>query len=259
MNYKSIENYSYTKLIFELIKAAERHHFDIKLIGKEKFKKINAEYPLYRFTINPKAKIKFGIGTGMHGDEIAGPLAMHFLFQNPQKYFHPDICYYIYPTISPTAFDLRRRYDDDNKELNSLSQKTLRNRAYHEIKCYYHDFRKLKFDAFLSIHEDVEQKKFYAYVNSNNQEVYEKIMANGQKHFGLMPHKKIDGHLTNSHGMITSTHDRSTEDWIYRHKKPLFSIVTETPAKNNDLNARIETDLQNIVIVNKFLAKHFKL
>lgn len=259
MNYDKIEHYSYGKLIFELIKLAELHKFEVKLIGQEKFKKINAVYPIYRITINPEAKIKFCIATGMHGDEIAGPLSIYYLLKNPKKYFDPKICYYIYPTISPTAFDLRRRFDDDNKELNSLSQKTLRNRCYHEIKCYFKDFKKLKIDAFLSIHEDVGQEKFYAYINSYDQEIYEQIMKNGKRHFGIMERRKIDGRFSNRKGMIIGGHDRSTEDWIFTHKKPFVCLTTETPAKNKDLKLRIDTDLKNIQILNKYIIKNIKL
>lgn len=259
MNYDKIENYSYGKLIFELIKLAELHKFEVKLIGQEKFKKINAVYPIYRITINPEAKIKFCIATGMHGDEIAGPLSIYYLLKNPKKYFDPKICYYIYPTISPTAFDLRRRFDDDNKELNTLSKTTLRNRSYHEIKCYFNDFKKLKIDAFLSIHEDVIQKKFYAYVNSNNQEVYKQIMENGKKHFGIIERKNIYGRFSNQNGIVIGSHDRSTENWIFTHKKPFICLTTETPAQNINLNHRIETNLKNIQILNKYIIKNIKL
>lgn len=257
MNNRELETYSYGKLIYELIKLGNLHKFEIKLIGHEKFEKINASYPIYRFTVNPNARIKFGIVTGMHGDEIAGPLSMYHLFKNPKKYFHSDICYYIYSTISPTAFDLRRRYDDDNVELNSLSKKTLRNYKYHEIKYFYQDVKNKKFDAFISIHEDVLQKRFYAYVNDENSKIYGEIMKNGEKHFGILPKKDIYGRMSNKEGIIVGGHDQTTEDWIFIHKKPSLCLTTETPGKG-ELDLRIATNLYNILILNKYILKKVK-
>ncbi|MFH1662142.1 MAG: hypothetical protein ABIA02_03530 [Candidatus Falkowbacteria bacterium] len=255
MKNENLGTFSYAKLISELIKFSHLHKFNIKLIGYENFKNIKAVYPLYRFTINHGAKIKFGIVTGMHGDEVAGPLSMYLLFQKPKKYFNEKICYYIYPVISPTAFDLRRRYDDDNVELNTLNKKTLRNYKYHEIKEFYNDVKDKKFNAFISFHEDVDQKKFYAYTSKEYNKVYQKIINNAKKNCGILKKKIIDKKESNGKGFILGGHDQTIEDWVCFHKNPAFHITTETPGKI-DLEKRIATNLNNIKLVNNYLLKN---
>jgi len=254
MNNEKLKTYSYDKLIFELIKLSRLHKFKAKLIGYEKFENIKAVYPLYRFTINPKAKIIFGIVTGIHGDEIAGPLSIYYLFKKQKKYFNKKICYYIYPTISPTAYDLKRRYDDDNVELNTLNKRTLKNYKYHEIKSFYLDVKNKKFDAIISLHEDVKQKKFYAYINQENNEVYKKIINNATKHCGILKKKIIDKRVSNQKGVIIGGHDQTIEDWLFCHKKPKICITTETPGKIN-LDTRIEINLNNIKLLNNYILK----
>jgi predicted deacylase len=244
-----LKNYSYAKLIFELIHLCRQHKFEIKLIGNEKFKYINSTYPIYRFTIHPKANIKFGIITGMHGDEIAGPLSIFYLLKNPKKYFNKKICYHIYPVISPTAFDLKRRYDDDNIELNTLNKRTLKNYKYHEIECLYEDLKNKKLNTILSLHEDVDQTNFYMYINRENNQVYKKIISNANKHVNILKKKIIDKRVTNKKGFIIGGYDETVEDWLFLKKKPDLCVTTETPGMV-DLNTRIAINLHNIQLLN---------
>ena len=255
MNKEVLKTYSYSKLLFELINLNHLHNFKTKLIGYEKFEKIKATYPIYRFIINPSAKIKFGIFTGMHGDEIAGPLSILHLLKEPNKYLNKRICYYIYPTISPTAFDLRRRYDDDNVELNTLNKKTLNNYKYRELKYVYQDVKNKKFDAIISLHEDVQQKRFYAYVNNDNNDVYKNIINNAEKYCGILKSKIIDKRLSNQKGFIVSGHDDTIEDSLFIDKKPKICITTETPGKIN-LDTRIKINLKNIILINNQILKN---
>lgn len=254
MKDEQLQNFSYAKLMFELIKFSNLHKFKKKLYGYEKFEKIKTDYPLYKFVVNPESKLIFYILTGMHGDEIAGPLSIYCLLKEPEKYLNQNICYHIYPVVSPTAFDLRRRYDDDNVELNTLNKKTLRNYKYHEIKSFYEDIKNSKPDAFLSLHEDMDQEKFYAYVKRKNiSPVYRAILKSASRHCGVLNKKIIDKQISDHHGLIDS-HDQTTEDWLYAHKHPEIFITTETPGKI-DLNTRIMINLENIRLINNYILK----
>ncbi|MFH0892248.1 MAG: succinylglutamate desuccinylase/aspartoacylase family protein [Candidatus Falkowbacteria bacterium] len=248
---KKHHNYSYALVISELIKLAHRHNFSIKKIGEEKFEHIGMTYPLYRFTVNPRAPKKFCIIAGVHGYEIAGPLTIPHLFEFPKKYFKKEIAYYIYPILNPTSFDLDRRMDDDNRDLNCLNRRTLKSRNYREIQAFYNDIKKLRFDALISMHEDLDETNFYAYVfEKEKNPVYRQIVRSASRFTGVETKKMIYQSPSDGHGLVINVHDQAIEDRFFCMKQAKTSLTSETPGKL-DISLRIKINSENIKIINR--------
>lgn len=248
-----IANYSYAKLLLELIKLSHIHRYESFLIGEEEFEATGMVYPLYRFTVNPTAKLKVCIIAGVHGYEVAGSLSMLSLFDDPKKYFNKNICYHIYPVINPTAFDLRRRLDDDGKDLNNLSKRILKNKDYCEVRAFHSATKNIKFDALISLHEDMDAKKFYAYVFEKEPvSVYRKIIKSSSKYADILRKNEIYGAPSDGEGLIINHHDRSLEDGLYGNGQATVSLCTETPGRLK-LETRIAINLDNILVLNKYL------
>ncbi len=255
VNYNEIENYSYTKYIFELKKLCHIHKIDIKIIGYKDFKEIGQRYPIYRIIVNPKAKNKICITAGVHGHEIAGPLCMLEIFSNPKKYFNRKISYQIYPCINPTSFDLRQRMNSDGVDLNELTKLSLHGKKYSEVKAFYDDIKYWPMDIFLTLHEDVDLNEFYAYVFENKPEpIYRKIIERWRTSFnGILNKKTIYGDKVID-GLIINIHDKSFEDHLYSNKMTRIAICTETPGLL-PLENRIRMNIDNIKILSDYLIK----
>lgn len=249
------EHYSYAKYIKELLTLCNKHKIKFKIIGYEKYEKIDMSYPIYHIIINPNAKIDFCICAGVQAYEIAGPLTILHLLQTPQKYFNRKIRYHIFPLINPTSFDLRQRFDDDNRDLNTITKQTLKSKNYREVQAFIRDIGKKYSDAFLSLHEDNDERRFYAYVFEKAIEpVYRKIINQIGKHNKILDQKLIYGDKSQAEGLIINEHDRSFEDYLFTHKQAGISICTETPGKLA-LNKRISMNTQVIMLLTKFLLK----
>lgn len=248
-----MDEYSYAQVINEFVKLSNIHNYNHKLIGYEKFRKIKLIYPLYKFTINPQAKTRFCIVAGVHGDEVAGTLALLKLFKDP-KFFKKEIKYEIFPVINPSAFDLKRRYDDDNRDLNCLNRRTLRSKNYREIQAFYNQIKKEKFGVFISMHEDLGQDKTYEYIFEKEREPLYRRLFRGTK---IWKTRKIYTDKSDGKGMVINGHDQSLEDRIYGMKKSKISLATETPGKL-DIKKRISMNLKNLKILNEYLMKQIR-
>ena len=248
-------NYSYAKLISELVKSAKRHGFLFEIIGYEKFEKIGIDYPIYRFTVNAEGGRPFCLVAGVHGYEVAGSLSILELFKNRDKYLNEDVCYSIYPVINPTSFDLRQRYDDDDRDMNTLNKKTLKSKNYREIQAFYKDIKGKSFDVFLSLHEDVSAEKFYAYIFEEDKEaVYRKMITLVSGGCGILKKKKIYDDDSDGKGLVINKHDQSFEDRLYCQDRAEISLSTETPGKLS-ISERIKINLANIKLFSDYISE----
>jgi len=255
-NIKKYSQYSYGKYISDLVELTQKNKILAEIIGYEKFEKIERQEPLYRLVVNPQAKIKFGIVAGIHGEEIAGPFSILEILRQPKKYFNKKICYRIYPVINPTGFDLKQRYDDDGKQLNTINKKILKSDNFKEVKFFFDDIKKIDFDGFLSLHEEIVNKEFYAFVYEKEaMDIYEKIMKINKKYVKIFKNKTIEKFKTDKIGLIKNIHDQSFEDYIFSHKHTSISLCTETPGQI-PLEERIKINLRNIKILSDYLVKN---
>jgi hypothetical protein len=246
----SIENYSYARLIDEIISVCKKRKYQIDIIGYEKFEKIGMIYPLYRIIIHPHQKKNIHcIVAGIHGYEIAGPLSILELVKKPGKYLSKKICYHIYPIINPTGFDLRTRYDDEKRELNTINPKILKSRKYGEVKAFYDHVKNKYFKVFISLHEDVDEHRFYEYVFEEKEKlIYRTIIARVAKKHKILKASKIYGDKSDGSGLIINSHDRSFEDFLFVNNKADIAVCTETPGKI-PIKERISINLNNIKIL----------
>ena len=244
MNNES-KNFSSAKLINDIITLCNIHRIKYKIIGLEVFEKINQTYPIYQIVINPKAKYKFCIIAGVHGSEIAGPFTILEALKKPEKFFESKIRYDIFPLINPTGFDLGRRYDDDNRDLNCLNKKTLKSKNYREIQAFNEATKKQRFDALISLHEDLPQTKFYAYIfEKGKNPLYRKIISSTEKKIDIWKTKNIYENFSDKKGLVINAHNQAIEDRLYCQGRAKISLTTETPGKI-PLKERVKINLDS--------------
>jgi len=255
-NTEKYVEYSYGKYISELMKLTQKHRISAEIIGYEKFEKIGRKEPLYRLIINPEAKINFCIVAGIHGEEIAGPFSILRALQNPEKYFAKKIRYQIYPILNPTGFDLKQRHDDDGKQLNAITKQILKSKNFKEVKLFFDDIKNINFDVFLSLHEEIINEEFYAFVYEKTPvAIYEKIMRANKKYAKIFKNKTIEKFKTDKNGLVMNIHDQTFEDYFFSHKQTPISLCTETPGQL-PLATRIKINLQNIKILSDYALKN---
>src|SRR3989344_998774 len=107
----------YLKLMDEIKRISKTKGFKIEKImnvGKKK------EYPLYKITISNPGKPKKTIcfSAGIHGDEIAGPLAVKKFIQDVNKKEYKGIKIIIFPVDNPYGFEKNKRRNYQNKDMN---------------------------------------------------------------------------------------------------------------------------------------------
>ena len=133
------EYISYERFIWTLLDEAHQHKLPTEVIGHETSRRTGISYPLYRLVIHPEAEPAVCFVTGIHGNEIAGPLSIlhmvSFIIHDlPQSYR-----YVVYPMVNPTGFDLRQRFDADGRDLNAIYDRTLKSENYAEVQEFYQD------------------------------------------------------------------------------------------------------------------------
>lgn len=253
-----MEDYSYARYLTELFALCRKTKLRHTIIGSKKYKDTGIVYPLYKIVIHPEQKKKICIVAGVHGYEIAGPLSILSLLRNYRRILRQRICYWIYPMINPVAFDLRQRYNDRGKDLNTINKKVLLSKEYKGAKIFYYDSKNENFDAFISLHEDVDREDFYAYVYEKKYEpVYRKIIQFISKDVRIWKAGKIYGAVSDGKGLIINKHDESFESRLFLEGRAKLSVCTETPGKSPS-KIRIKTNLKNIKILSDYILKSKK-
>lgn len=225
---------SYAQYADRLVKASNIRRYKLKLIGTDTFDKIGMEYPVYKVTINRGARRKFCIVAGVHGYEVAGPLALLHFLEEGKIFRDNDIEYTIFPMINPSSFDLKQRSNDKGSDINAIYKTTLESENYQEIQLFHDEIVNKKFDVFLSLHEDIDEEKFYAYVfEHEEQSVYRKILKNVKKVMRIKNNADIQGENEKViRGLVINDHDRSLEDYMFSQGKAKLALATETGMKN---------------------------
>jgi hypothetical protein len=104
------------------------------------------------------------ISAGIHGDEPAGPLAVHQLLREDK--WPGDLEIFVCPCLNPAGFGLNRRENDEGLDLN---RQYLKPQARETIAHIDWLERQPSFDLCLCLHEDWESQGFYVYeLNPDN-------------------------------------------------------------------------------------------
>lgn len=158
--------------------------------------------------INNKSKINFLLIAGVHGDEIVGPMTILKALKEPKKNFNKKINYEIYPLLNPTGYDLNQRNNNDNRDLNCINKITLKSDNYTEIQALTNSLKNKKYNALISLHENLSKDKFYAYVfEKEANPLYREIISNTSEKVEILKSNKIYGAISDGNGLVINYHD----------------------------------------------------
>ncbi|MFA5211123.1 MAG: M14 family metallocarboxypeptidase [Patescibacteria group bacterium] len=236
---------NYQNYLEKLNTVCKRKKIALLEIGRVGFKK---EYPIYKIVINKNKKGKvICFSAGIHGYEIAGPwTVLEFLKKlNIKKLGNVKLI--IFPVVNPSGFDKIMRRNYLNKDLNGhFCHKKL----IGENKIIIESLKGEKIYFFYSLHEDVDDKKFYIYnFEAKEEKIYRDIIKLANKYFPINLAKEIyDDPATG--GLIINRKDGSFEDRLFREGTP-YSMCAETPGKQ-PLKKRVDLGVKIMEKIIKF-------
>ena len=255
-----LEFMSYAQYISQLISVCKKHHYSYEIITYEKFEKVGLSYPIYRLDLFPNREKSICLVSGVHGYEVAGPLTILKLLKTHFFTQWQNTSISIFPILNPSSYDLKQRYDDDGRDLNALYKATLVSKNYLEVQSFYQSVVNRKFDLFLSLHEDFDEQKFYAYVFDKTKNtpslIYQALIEELKKTTEIYDQETIYG-TPISAGLVTNSYDQSLEQFMFTHALAPLSLATETPMKlplssRMDINQKIiEFFFQNLPLLKK--------
>lgn len=247
----------YTK---QLLHLAAENGFWLRILGEV------GNWPIWliRTQGHPKRDtIKLLIAAGFHGEEKAGPWAIIEWMKNYDAKLLKKFDISFLPVVNPTAFNRGARYNTWGEKSNcGFCHPELKDKPSEEGKILIENINfllPLAKDGFLSLHEDITTKEYYAYT-------FEPTKEPGAFTCGLLStlgeffDKPLNGvgaladanagngrpYVVN--GLVYKLCDGSFEDWLF-HKGVQKVAVTETPALHK-LQRRIDA---NVAIINKFI------
>lgn len=235
-----VEEYSYQKYLWDLLKLAHNHQLTVEIIGHETSEMTGIIYPMHRLMAHPNSRENICIVAGIHGNEIAGPLSILRLLECFLHQFPAEFRYIIYPVINPSGFDLRQRYDDDGRDLNAIYNATLKSKNYQEVQAFYEDAQKFSpYEAVLTLHEDSDLEKFYMYgLGKENIQFYHAVCAFAKMMCPAWENAEIYGFTSDEFGLVHSNaRDHAFDAALYHQGKAKVALTLETPGKL-DINFR---------------------
>jgi predicted deacylase len=253
-----VAHLSYAKFIESLVGEARRKHISVTKIGDKMSESTGILYPLYRLEINPKAARNICIVSGIHGVEIAGPLAILALIQSHTQRLLPAFRYIVYPVLNPYGFDARQRFTDSGRDLNALYAMTLNNeRHYQEIQSFYQDIHTYKpLDAVIALHEDVDLDRFYMYgLGKENIELYHQLCAVAEEYCPFWSNADVYGLRSDEFGLVVaSARDHAIDGSLYAKGLTKVAFTVETPGRLR-IGIRINLAIDILIACSKILAK----
>ncbi|MBS3119777.1 DUF2817 domain-containing protein [Candidatus Woesearchaeota archaeon] len=229
----------YSDYLKALRAVCRKRHFSLVPIGHVKHR------PLYKVALGktkPLATVVFS--AGIHGDEIAGPLAVLRFLEKIQKRRLAGLRVLIIPVANPTGFDRGKRRNYQNRDINRhFAGKSLEG----EPKILYNVLKAANPVFFHSLHEDVDEKRFYLYNYEQQEEkVYRDVIALAKRYFPVNTARKICNRPARD-GMVTNVRDKSLEYMMFREGVP-FVLCTESPGRQ-PLEKRIELNYRIMLSV----------
>ncbi len=237
----------YSQFTELLLDVCQDRHIPVHCLGKVGKKQ---RLPFYAIVLEPpKFTETVCISAGIHGDEVAGPYAvLEFLKKvNVASLFTRVI---LFPVANPTGFDQGTRRNEWKKDLNRhFDDKNL----VGEKRLIYHFLKQYHLSIFHTLHEDMNEEKFYMYIYCEGfHPIAQSILKKAKKFFAIQKRKQVCGD-PNENGIIYNRADGSLEERIYKEQKPIV-ISTETPLKQV-LKKRVKLNVQLIENTIKEAAK----
>jgi predicted deacylase len=229
-----VQDISYEKYLWTLLSEINETHFQRKIIGTELCERTGISYPIYRITIHPEQSRKVCVIGGVHGNEIAGPLALLSLLTDQCERLPHEFQYVLYPIANPTGFDLRQRFDDDYRDLNALYKTTLESENYQEVQVLYEDLLQFQpYEAVITLHEDSDVEQFYMYgLGEHNRSFYHAICAHARQFCAPWQNADIYGCQSDEMGLVLSTaRDHAFDGYLFAKRMAKVACTLETPGK----------------------------
>lgn len=230
-----INNFSYEKYVWTLLTLAHHHKIPIERIGQEECERTGMIYPLYRLAVNlDQGQESICIVSGIHGNEIAGPLSVLRMLETFIHELPGHFRYIVYPVINPTGFDLRQRYDTDGRDLNAIYSVTLKSKNYRENQAFFEDAKKFgPYEAVLTLHEDSDLEKFYMYgLGKKNLDFYHAVCSFAKMLCPAWVNSDIYGVNSDEFGLVLATaRDHAFDGALYHQGMAKVALTLETPGK----------------------------
>lgn len=230
-----IQDISYQRYVWELLEKLNRRQIQHEIIGNELCERTGIEYPIYRFSANEEAPGRICLISGVHGNEIAGPLSLLTLLDSPHFNELPECFQYVvYPLVNPTGFDLRQRFDDDYRDLNAVFKTTLESENYRENQAIIADAENyLPFVAVITLHEDSDADQFYMYgLGKHNTPLYHQVCRQARTLCQLWSNADIYGCQSDHLGFVlASARDYAFDGYFYAKGHTPIACTLETPGK----------------------------
>ncbi|MCI0535761.1 MAG: succinylglutamate desuccinylase/aspartoacylase family protein [Verrucomicrobiales bacterium] len=172
--------------------------------------------------------IRIGIFAGIHGDEPAGPHAIHKLIglleANPTVVQGYQL--FLYPICNPTGFAAATRLSRSGKDLN---REFWRNSSEPEVVLLEEEIRSRAFHGLISLHADDTSDGIYGFVRGAvlTRALLEPALAAAEVVLPRNTAFVIDG-FSAENGIISECYDGILASPPELHPQP-FEIILETP------------------------------
>lgn len=232
----------------ELSSICAKRGFILNTIG------MPSSYDVYSVVANPHGTKTIAYTAGVHGNEVAGPLAvLQFL---SEVRIPKDIRLWAVPLVNPWGFIHGKRETEGRININRQFASDHPRREAGVLK---RAAERQKVHFLHSIHEDNEATGFYLYYeNERLRGECKEILEAAEEHMPLETRKNIHGSPVSEEGLILVTKElakrpenaKSFEKWMYGMGTDY--ICTETPS-HKPLKQRVDC----ICEVMKYVVTHF--
>lgn len=222
---------SYTKLIRDIKEICQHHGYEYQVLG---YVGPSKQFELPRIIINPENyKKTVVVVAGVHGDEPAPIEAVvQFLKEGTSE---REVRALLYPTVNPMGYVHNQRKNGSGRDLNRTKSLVLEP----EQSLFFMSLLNERVDFFLSLHEDSQSRKLYAYTfGEEHTDLYRAVLKGAEEHMHINLNNRINGYSA-SGGLIYDHADHSLEDIISRTGTP--SMCSET-GKKSDMQSRVEAN-----------------
>lgn len=189
--------------------------------------------PIFMAVMNPECSRTLCFLSGLHGDEPAGPYGLLKFMEDAEKY---DVKIIMFPVVNPTGFTKGTRRNHLNYDLNRhWCHDELFNK---ENILVYDRIKGIKFDLFITMHEDNTIDEFYLYYSDKKAKKECNAILKVAKKFFPIHKGDVHGELCHK-GLVLM--DRASGDCTVEDRmlaEGNHYIVVETPGAL-DLDRRI--------------------
>lgn len=180
------------------------------------------------------------IAAGFHGEEPAGPIAIHkHIDEILQTVRVKKLNLILYPCANPWGYDRGIRNPPGSEATNWFTHEP--KGVARESEIIKRDMEQFSIDYYLDLHEDDENVGLYLYA-FGSRDLAKRVLNAMAGQIPIEPKPKMDDpSIANAEihdGIVWDAHDGSSEDWM-SHRGAKLSVCTETPWVNIPLPKRI--------------------